>query len=120
MDPAERIRVSFSKQGLMRTLGATLGTIAPRRYRPAAFRPRPVLTGTAVPSIGGSSPRQSAAGLAEPCLEQKARYHRYNPSSLLRALSTALKPLLRPQVSKTPRRMPARFHKNGQVREVSF
>ena len=29
MDPAERIRVSFSKQGLMRTLGATLGTIAP-------------------------------------------------------------------------------------------
>jgi uncharacterized protein (TIGR00369 family) len=29
MDPAERIRVSFSKQGLMSTLGATLGTILP-------------------------------------------------------------------------------------------
>ena len=28
-DPAERIRVSFSKQGLMRTLGATIGTISP-------------------------------------------------------------------------------------------
>jgi uncharacterized protein (TIGR00369 family) len=29
MDPAERIRMSFSKQGLMTTLGATLGTISP-------------------------------------------------------------------------------------------
>jgi uncharacterized protein (TIGR00369 family) len=29
MDSAERIRTSFSKQGLMRTLGATLGAIAP-------------------------------------------------------------------------------------------
>jgi len=31
MDPAERIKASFSKQGLMGTLGATLGTIAPGR-----------------------------------------------------------------------------------------
>jgi uncharacterized protein (TIGR00369 family) len=29
MDPAERIRQSFAKQGLMTTLGATLGTISP-------------------------------------------------------------------------------------------
>jgi hypothetical protein len=29
MDLAERIRVSFSKQGLMNTLGASLGTILP-------------------------------------------------------------------------------------------
>jgi uncharacterized protein (TIGR00369 family) len=29
MDPAERIRQSFSRQGLMTTLGATLGAIAP-------------------------------------------------------------------------------------------
>jgi acyl-coenzyme A thioesterase PaaI-like protein len=29
MDPAQRIRMSFSKQGLMSTLGATLGTISP-------------------------------------------------------------------------------------------
>jgi uncharacterized protein (TIGR00369 family) len=29
MDPAERIRVSFSKQGLMSTLGASLGGISP-------------------------------------------------------------------------------------------
>jgi uncharacterized protein (TIGR00369 family) len=29
MDPAERIRLSFSKQGLMNTLGASLGAISP-------------------------------------------------------------------------------------------
>jgi len=29
MDPAERVRQSFSKQGLMRTLGASLGAITP-------------------------------------------------------------------------------------------
>ena len=29
MDPAERIRVSFSKQGLMSTLGAAFGGISP-------------------------------------------------------------------------------------------
>jgi acyl-coenzyme A thioesterase PaaI-like protein len=29
MDPAERIRVSFSKQGLMNTLGASLGASLP-------------------------------------------------------------------------------------------
>src|SRR4030088_2919183 len=29
MDPAERIRVSFSKQGIMSTLGAALGGISP-------------------------------------------------------------------------------------------
>ena len=29
MDPAERIRLSFSKQGLMKTLGASLGGISP-------------------------------------------------------------------------------------------
>jgi uncharacterized protein (TIGR00369 family) len=29
MDPAERVRASFSKQGLMKTLGATLGETSP-------------------------------------------------------------------------------------------
>jgi hypothetical protein len=29
MDPMERIRTSFAKQGLMTTLGATLGAISP-------------------------------------------------------------------------------------------
>jgi hypothetical protein len=33
MDAAERIRQSFAKQGLMITLGATLGDIAPGRSR---------------------------------------------------------------------------------------
>jgi acyl-coenzyme A thioesterase PaaI-like protein len=29
MDPLERVRTSFAKQGLMRTLGAKLGAISP-------------------------------------------------------------------------------------------
>jgi uncharacterized protein (TIGR00369 family) len=40
MDPAERIKASFSKQGLMGTLGATLGTIAPGRVD-IELRPSP-------------------------------------------------------------------------------
>jgi len=43
MDPAERIKASFSKQGLMGTLGATLGTIAPGRVD-IELRPSPAIS----------------------------------------------------------------------------
>jgi uncharacterized protein (TIGR00369 family) len=43
MDPAERIRMSFSKQGLMTTLGATLGTILPGAVEIIVF-PSPAIS----------------------------------------------------------------------------
>jgi uncharacterized protein (TIGR00369 family) len=43
MDPMERIRVSFSKQGLMTTLGATLGAISPGAVE-IILRPSPAIS----------------------------------------------------------------------------
>jgi uncharacterized protein (TIGR00369 family) len=43
MDPAERIRLSFSKQGLMTTLGATLGGISPGAVE-IILRPSPAIS----------------------------------------------------------------------------
>src|SRR6202453_392351 len=43
MDPAERIRASFSKQGLMTTLGATLGGISPGAVE-IILRPSPAIS----------------------------------------------------------------------------
>jgi uncharacterized protein (TIGR00369 family) len=43
MDPAERIRMSFAKQGLMSTLGATLGTILPGAVE-IVLRPSPAIS----------------------------------------------------------------------------
>jgi uncharacterized protein (TIGR00369 family) len=43
MDPAERIRTSFAKQGLMSTLGATLGTILPGAVE-IVLRPSPAIS----------------------------------------------------------------------------
>jgi uncharacterized protein (TIGR00369 family) len=42
-DPAERIRVSFSKQGFMRTLGATLGTVSPGKVE-IVLHPSPAIS----------------------------------------------------------------------------
>jgi uncharacterized protein (TIGR00369 family) len=43
MDPMERIRLSFSKQGLMTTLGATLGGISPGAVE-IILRPSPAIS----------------------------------------------------------------------------
>jgi uncharacterized protein (TIGR00369 family) len=43
MDPMERIRLSFSKQGLMTTLGATLGAISPGSVE-IILRPSPAIS----------------------------------------------------------------------------
>jgi uncharacterized protein (TIGR00369 family) len=43
MDPAERIRMSFAKQGLMSTLGATLGAILPGAVE-IVLRPSPAIS----------------------------------------------------------------------------
>jgi uncharacterized protein (TIGR00369 family) len=43
MDPAERIRVSFSKQGLMSTLGASVGGISPGAVE-IVIRPSPAIS----------------------------------------------------------------------------
>jgi uncharacterized protein (TIGR00369 family) len=43
MEPAERIRVSFSKQGLMSTLGASLGGISPGAVE-IVIRPSPAIS----------------------------------------------------------------------------
>ena len=43
MDAAERIRQSFAKQGLMTTLGATLGDIAPGSVE-ISLIPNPAIT----------------------------------------------------------------------------
>ena len=43
MDSAERIRRSFAKQGLMTTLGATLGSIAPGAVE-ISLAPNPAIT----------------------------------------------------------------------------
>jgi uncharacterized protein (TIGR00369 family) len=43
MDPMERIRLSFSKQGLMTTLGAALGAISPGAVE-IILRPSPAIS----------------------------------------------------------------------------
>ena len=43
MDPAERIRLSFSRQGLMKTLGASLGGISPGAVE-IILRPSPAIS----------------------------------------------------------------------------
>jgi uncharacterized protein (TIGR00369 family) len=68
-DPAERIRVSFSKQGLMSTLGATLGTILPGAVEivlhpsPAISQQHGFVHAGAVCAIADSAAGYAALGL---------------------------------------------------------
>ncbi|MDB5619023.1 PaaI family thioesterase [Tardiphaga sp.] len=68
-DPLARVRVSFSKQGLMATLGATLGDISPGAVE-IVLRPNPAISqqhgfvhGGAVSAIADSAAGYAAMSL---------------------------------------------------------
>jgi uncharacterized protein (TIGR00369 family) len=69
MDPAERIRLSFSKQGLMKTLGASLGEISPGaveiilRASPAISQQHGFVHAGAVSAIADSAAGYAALSL---------------------------------------------------------
>jgi uncharacterized protein (TIGR00369 family) len=72
MDPAERIRASFSKQGLMNTLGASLGGISPGALE-VVLRPSPAISqqhgfvhAGAVSAIADSAAGYAALSLMPP------------------------------------------------------
>jgi len=71
-DAAQRILTSFSKQGLMRTLGATLGSISPGfvevvvRSSPAISQQHGFVHGGAVSAIADSAAGYAALSLMPP------------------------------------------------------